>query len=155
MEAGCGWVTAAGSDPLGQRVPLSVARFCAVRVAEHPTRPTARRGRRRAGRPTQRTLAAMLGLGRPSLHTIRKEPEYRGRIAIRDADVEIRDNAALSGRAGRAGGRSVQPRWSITSASAWSRIRSPANREGGQGDDGDGNRASARGGRHRRTSEPA
>ncbi|MGH3437988.1 MAG: Crp/Fnr family transcriptional regulator [Sciscionella sp.] len=48
----------------------------------------------------QRTLAAMLGVQRPSLNKILKQLESEGALAVRYAAVEIVDPAALARRAG-------------------------------------------------------
>lgn len=51
----------------------------------------------------QRTLAAMLGVQRPSLNKILKELERAGHITIRYAAIDIRDHHALAALAGRSG----------------------------------------------------
>lgn len=49
----------------------------------------------------QRTLAAMLGVHRPSLDKVLKEFEHAGLIVTGYGTIEIQDPAGLSGRAGR------------------------------------------------------
>ncbi len=48
----------------------------------------------------QRTLAAMLGVQRPSLNKILKEFERDGLIAVRYAQIELIDIDRLGGKAG-------------------------------------------------------
>lgn len=48
----------------------------------------------------QRTLAAMLGVQRPSLNKVLKELEHHGAIAIRYAAIDIIDQAELARRGG-------------------------------------------------------